>query len=215
MRTRVILHGAIATAVGVSACEFEIKTPMEVFLAIEANTGKMYDFLYGNLESEFRFVIDGKSVTSFDELILGNIQTMEVLPVLKGAGNNTTGGILLIVGTVIIAIVLTLASQGIGTVAAATGWAGITHLTATSAFFLMVGVSLTLGGISQMLSPTQKVDNTEKPQNQPSYIFNGPINTYRQGNPIPVCLGGPFRTGSQIISAGVRSVDIKVNDPNA
>lgn len=85
-------------------------------------------------------------------------------------------------------------------------WAGASTTFASMAMSL--GVSMVLGGVSQMLagSPQQPTPQ-ERPNNQPSYAFNGPVNTTAQGNPVPL-LYGRLRTGSQEISAGLEANEL-------
>ena len=68
-----------------------------------------------------------------------------------------------------------------------------------------IGFSLVLGGVSSMLFKPNTVKSTssERPNNRPSYSFNGAINTVGQGNPVPLAYGR-LRVGSQVISAGLR-----------
>jgi predicted phage tail protein len=201
MRIKVKLYGALARAVNRANWEFEVSSPIEIFNALEANTGKAFNHLYNNLGTEYRFLLDGKDITDLNQLVLGNAEEIEVMPVLKGAGNS--GAWLAVIGIVLLAVVAWWAAPAWLGAAAAT-----TTLTATQSFFLTVGVALTLGGIAQMLAPTASTTDEEKPENKPSYIYNGAINTYRQGNPVPYGAGGPMIVGSQIISAGIRSVDV-------
>ncbi|MBB3806424.1 putative phage tail protein [Xanthomonas arboricola] len=69
------------------------------------------------------------------------------------------------------------------------------------------GVSMVIGGVVQMLSPTQKgLGTQDSPDNRPSYAFNGPVNTQAQGNPVPVAYGDTW-TGSAVISGGIFAED--------
>lgn len=70
-----------------------------------------------------------------------------------------------------------------------------------------LGVSLLLGGISQLLTPTPKTPGpTERPENTPSTYFDGPVNTTAQGQPVPVGYG-ELIIGSAVISAGITAED--------
>lgn len=72
---------------------------------------------------------------------------------------------------------------------------------------LSMGVSMALGGVSQMLSPQQRgLSAKDGPDNGASYNFNGPVNTSAQGNPVPV-LYGRMIVGSAVISAGIYAED--------
>lgn len=46
----------------------------------------------------------------------------------------------------------------------------------------------------------------DSPQNQASYVFNGPVNTTAQGGPVPV-LYGELEIGSAVASAGIYAED--------
>ena len=88
-------------------------------------------------------------------------------------------------------------------------WAGTTAFTiAGSAItygnIAMFGVSMVLGGISQMLSSSVGVDTGgfESADQRASYLFNGPVNTTEQGGPVPLIFGRAI-VGSKVISAGL------------
>jgi predicted phage tail protein len=80
-----------------------------------------------------------------------------------------------------------------------------------SSTWFSVGASMVLSGISEILfaPPRNKDTSTEKPENTPSYVFNGPINTTGSGNPVSLCYG-KVRVGSQVISAGLTSREIPI-----
>ena len=210
--TRVILHGAVATAVGKSEWSVDIATPMEAVQAIDANCdGRLLQHFFENLESEYKVVVDNQPLAAIEEFttLERPMGEVHILPVLRGAGNQ--GGWLVLVGVIIIALVLAIPTAGGSLFGTGSGFAALTSakiaLTATQSFFMTVGLAVTLAGVSQLLAPNQNVDNNEKPENKPSYIFNGAINMYKQGNPVPIGFGFT-RTGSQVISAGIRAVDI-------
>lgn len=77
---------------------------------------------------------------------------------------------------------------------------------------IKLGASLALGGVVQMLSPQPKgLGAKDDPGNQPSYSMDGAINTQAQGNPVPLCYGGPLMIGGAIISGGIYAEDIATN----
>jgi predicted phage tail protein len=81
-------------------------------------------------------------------------------------------------------------------------------LAAASKAAFSVGVSLVLGGVAQMLTPTPKNQGPqERPENRPSYQFNGPVNTTAQGQPVPIGYGR-LVVGSAVISAGITAVQV-------
>lgn len=66
---------------------------------------------------------------------------------------------------------------------------------------VMMGISLALGGIAQMVSPHQTTAS-----NLASYNFSGAENTTSQGGPVPL-LYGRMRVGSTVISEGLLAKD--------
>lgn len=79
------------------------------------------------------------------------------------------------------------------------------------------GLAMMLGGVVQLLTPTPKGSSSkDRPENTPSYGFNGPINTQAQGHPVPV-LYGRLIVGSAVLSAGIDVQDqayIPYNGPS-
>ncbi len=66
-----------------------------------------------------------------------------------------------------------------------------------------MGISMVIGGVVQLLMPAPKGPNSlDSPDKNASYVFNGPVNTQAQGNPVPV-LYGRMKVGSAVISAGI------------
>lgn len=115
----------------------------------------------------------------------GEVEPIRIVPVLCGAGKNG-------VGQTILGIVMVVAS----------------YLFPVSAGFLFQpGVALILGGVVQMLTKaptlTENGGPPDAPNNKASYLFDGPVNTAAQGNPVPLCYGGPLLIGSQVVSAGM------------
>lgn len=78
-----------------------------------------------------------------------------------------------------------------------------------------VGVSLVLGGVAQLLSPTQTSSDISKDvEETASYNFSGIQNTSRQGIAIPVCYGEVV-TGSIVVSASIRIEDVARSEGDA
>src|SRR5260363_4873 len=53
------------------------------------------------------------------------------------------------------------------------------------------------------------LDVKDRPENQPSYAFDGPVNTLAQGHCVPV-LYGELRVGSQVIGASLSTGEIAI-----
>jgi predicted phage tail protein len=110
---------------------------------------------------------------------------IRIAPIPMGAKRNG-------IGQIILGVVLVVA--GYFTFGATTG-AGMAMIAA--------GVAMTASGAITMLSPQPPGNNAADPtSNRASYMFNGPVNTVAQGNPVPY-FAGLLRVGSCVISAGI------------
>ena len=124
-------------------------------------------------------------------------QRITIAPVVSGAGGNGLGQILL--GAALIAVSWWNPM----------GWAAAGSFLSQATLY-SVGTSMILGGVAQMIAPTAKAqDPSERPENQPSYVFNGAVNTTAQGHPVPVGYGRLI-VGSAVISAGIDVDEIAV-----
>lgn len=204
--TTVYLHGELAEVMGRSVWQFEINSLVEIFRALEANTGKLLSYLTQNLETEFRMVVDKSDTIHMDEIGMRRApEVVHVMPVASGASKS--GGWLLLIGIAIIAIVLTAGTATAGAAGYTAFTTAGTTLGTLGTLGLTLGATLALSGLSQLIA-SNKSKSTERPENTPSYIFNGAINTYRQGNPIAIGFGGPLSVGSQVISVSLHNVAI-------
>lgn len=183
MRT-VRLYGVLGQRFGRSH-RFDVRTPAEAVRALCAN---FKGFRAAIAELHVRVLVGGKAQS------LNNVHhplsaDMSIVPTVAGSGG--FGRILLgaaLIGVSFIpglqAPLLSGFSFSISSIASSVGW------------------SLALGGVSQLLFSPPKPKISERPQNKPSYVFDGAVNTTGQGNAVPV-LYGRGRIGSQVISAGL------------
>jgi predicted phage tail protein len=77
---------------------------------------------------------------------------------------------------------------------------------AVSTVLAGVGITLVLGGVAQLLTPTPKISNDEGDPRK-SFSFSGIQNTSRAGVPVPVVYGETL-VGSVVISAGIDIVQV-------
>jgi predicted phage tail protein len=63
-----------------------------------------------------------------------------------------------------------------------------------------VGISMTLYGVAEMLSPVPKMP--DDPEQLQSFSFSGVVNTSKIGTPVPIAYGRLF-VGSSVISSGL------------
>ena len=134
-------------------------------------------------------------------------QVIKIAPVIAGAGS--VGRI--IAGVALVALAFAIIPLGIA--AAGSGIA-----TAVG----MVGASLILGGVAQLLTPTPTISSpsvgnaftqqsTRETELDPqkSYSFSGIQNTSRAGTPVPLIYGETI-VGSIVISAGIDTEQVTV-----
>jgi predicted phage tail protein len=136
-------------------------------------------------------VVAGREALTLDRLHEPTGQNrITIAPVVSGAGGNGLGQILL--GAALLAV----------------AWWNPLGSAASGAFLSQatlysVGTAMILGGVAQMIAPTPKAtEPSERPENKPSYSFNGAVNTTAQGHPVPVGYGRLI-VGSAVISAGI------------
>lgn len=201
MRT-VILLGELGKRYG-RRHQLDVKSPAEAVRALCANFKDFAAFVASSTERNVGYqVLDKRFALAEDELHNPVGQQITIVPVVGGA--NFLKKLFSGVGAILTGAALIAASflvPGLGAIALF----GTTTL-ATVAF--SVGVSLALGGVAQMLAPQPKFDGPEEEQ-QPSYVFNGAVNTTAQGQPVPVGYGRMI-VGSAVISAGLSVEDIAV-----
>jgi predicted phage tail protein len=136
-----------------------------------------------------------------------NAEILKIVPVVAGAGRGGKALFGVIAGVALIALGGPSGFvQGLAWQAGAT--AGLAATIGSAAASL--GWALALGGVASLFVRSPKYDSlsAERPENRPSYAFNGPVNRTAQGVPVPLCYGGPILVGSQVISSGLRTEQI-------
>lgn len=148
------------------------------FLATSKDRGLHYAVFYG------------KKNLSKDQLTFpAGDDDIRIAPIISGAKK---GGVFQIIIGIILVVVGVIINAYTG---------------AGGNIFIQMGVAMIVGGIVQLLTPTPKGRGSkDRPENEPSYAFNGPLNTQAQGNPVPL-LYGELIVGSAVISAGIDAVD--------
>lgn len=183
--TTVLLYGHLREKFG-HRHEFEIKSAAEAIQALKANFSDFERHIVKyNLPGYQVFV--GDSSIPGEEFHCQTSKTIKIVPVVAGASSKDVFNI--IIGTLLIVY---------GGPAAASAWGATAGQIVVS-----VGVALVLQGVGGLLySPPKVPERDERPENQPSHVFGGAVNTTAQGNPVPICYG-KLRVGSQVISVGL------------
>jgi len=203
------VYGKLAKHLGQRSFKAAVKTPAEAIRFLLANFPSLRGVIS---EGDYKVTV-GRS-----ELEIGNhpeylhypsasFETIRIVPVVAGAGG--VGKILAGVALIAAAIVLAPVGGGFLGLGAGALTGTFTLGAAASVAIGSIGVSLALGGIAQLLTPTPKISQGEDSTNDPrkSYSFSGIQNISRQGVPVPVIYGEVF-TGSIVISAGINTEEV-------
>lgn len=190
MKTTVILHGNL-TQFG-ERRDLELSCPAEALKAIEALRP---GFLGALRRQRFALVLKhGDSVEVVEEHRLRlpvSEEELHILPVPSGE-----------METAIYWVATALYNTGVGYAASVT----------LATIAVNVAATVAIASIATALMPMPQMgDPAEAPESKPSYYFNGPVNTTKQGNVVPVCYGGPLLVGSQVISSSVSTEDLALD----
>jgi len=182
------------------------------FLADISNVAEVGRFLVANwpdiekhMQDQHYKVFVGNYNLGKEELNfpIGQTEEIRIVPVAVGAKGFFKSGI----GKVVAGAAL-IAAPFLAPTLASTAILGTT----VGAISTGIGVSLALGGVSQMLTPTPDIptfsggDSGLDPQS--NYSFSGVQNVSRAGVPVNLIFGEIF-TGSVIVSAGIDTVQVK------
>lgn len=204
------LHGALGDFLKRKTWKLAVKSVGQAMNAIEVlSRRKLFKFLYENDARglRYRVLINGRdflyeadnkpnidNIQSIknSELCakIYNLKTIDIVPVLSGAGKD-----FLNIFTIILGVILVVVGAYVGG-----PW---------GAALVMVGLGLLAAGVINLLSPPPKLDEFQERQKN-SFLFSGPTNTNNEGGCVPVGYGNVL-IGSSVISA---SYDVGYFDAN-
>ncbi|HBE9082998.1 tail assembly protein [Serratia fonticola] len=181
------LYGILGSTFG-RVHRLVVSSPQEAIKALSITIPGFERFLQTAKERGLTFsIFVGKNNIGKDELEFSGSDDIRIAPVI--IGSKKAGMFQTILGAVLVVAGAFLSWTPVGTP------------------MMMMGASMMIGGVIQMLSPMQGgAARRESPDNKPSYAFGGPVNTIAQGNPVPI-LYGKRRIGGAIISAGIFAED--------
>lgn len=191
----ILLYGALGCQFG-KIHRFAVRSPGEAIRALSVNFPGFRRALIDG--GAYRVLRGGRAALGVDDLRAPQSarESLRIVPVVQGARG---------LGQLILGAALFMAIGPVGEFMAFNMEAGAAMTSFVTGGMKAIGVSLMLSGVSSMLFSPVKTQSTERPENKPSYAFDGAVNTSTQGNPVPVCYGRAV-VGSQVISAGL-SVD--------
>jgi len=214
MEKEVRLYGPLAKFIGQRKFLAEISSAGEAIRMLLANFPGLERHM---ADQHYKVIVDNYE-SDLDEIHHPASQIIKIVPVLGGAGGGTGK---IIAGVALIAAAIVFAPLGAGFLglgAGAISAGGSAFLAGASVLAGSIGLSLVVGGVAQLLSPTPQIGQlgpatstlgnrtttTEATELDPqeSYSFSGIQNTSRQGVPVPVVYGETI-IGSVVISAGI------------
>lgn len=198
MLRKIRVYGQLAKFLGQRVFEADVASAAEAVRFLVVNFPQLEKHM---ADQHYRVSVGSYDLT-LDELHdPAGQQEIKVVPVLVGAGGN--------VGRILIGAALIVGAFFTG--GATIGLLGLAAPVAVSTVLAGIGVSLVLGGVAGLLTPTPKINTPGTPQdnNDPrkSYSFSGIQNTSRQGTPVPIVYGETL-VGSVVISAGIDTVQV-------
>ena len=227
---KIILEGILGDKFG-KEWELDVSSPSDVVSAIGVQKKGFREFLIGSSEDglNYEVLIDGEGVQSMEEYVhpVPQNSTISFIPIV--AGSKSRLGMILTGIALVIAAPYAAAAFGqmagglqagatIGQAAgglksvgvagslqagAAAAGAGAYATAATFGIYAAAtyaGYGLIFGGAAQYLTP--KVEDGKSAITAENYLFNGALNTVRQGGPVPLVYGRMV-TGSSVISASL------------
>ena len=199
MLRKIKLYGALAKFVGQRVLEADVATAAEAVRFLVSNWPELESHM---AKQYYRVHTAGEDLT-LDDIHNPMGREIQIVPVIAGAG--AIGRILL--GVALIAISFGAASLAAGAALAGNlsgfGLQAIAYATQAG---LVLGASLVLGGIAQVLTPTPKTDKDEGDPRK-SFSFSGIQNTTRAGVPVPVVYG-EILVGGIVVSAASDIVQV-------
>jgi len=192
---KVYLNGDIAKFG--SVWETSCKTIPDIFKLIDCQTPGFRKYLIDAAENGIGYEIRrGKEFVDEDTLFLSlGKEDIIITEVPAGA---KSGGAKILAAVAIASLFILFPQTFIATQSVMTPAGAVpipVGLTTPGLIAASVAVNLALTGITQLLAPGPEVDSAETNEN---YLFNGPVNTAKQGIPVPVAYGELIVGGAPI-----------------
>lgn len=191
--TTVYLYGHLGRTFG-HRWALDVRSPAEAVRAITANRPDFHRYMIEHSAPGYHVLVGPDPIADARGLRYpSGQQAIKIVPVIVGAQKSPI--ISIIAGVVIMVAAVVSFQYEFLPAAYAVAVGGI-------------GLSLTIGGITQLLASTPNAPGIEeRPGNKPSFFFNGPVNTTAQGHPVPAGYGR-LRIGGSVVSASIVTEDI-------
>ena len=191
MLRKIKLYGALAKFVGHRVLEADVATAAEAVRFLVTN----WPELEGHMAKQYYRVHTAGEDLTLDDVHNPMGREIQIVPVMAGAGA---------IGRILLGVALIAGAFFTG--GATIGLLGLAAPVALSTVLAGVGVTLLLGGVAQLLTPTPKTSQDEGDPKK-SFSFSGIQNTTRAGVPVPVVFG-EMLVGGIVVSAGADIVQV-------
>ena len=191
MLRKIKLYGALAKFVGHRVLEADVATAAEAIRFLVTN----WPELEGHMAKQYYRVHTAGEDLTLDDVHNPIGREIQIVPVMAGAGA---------IGRILLGVALIAGAFFTG--GATIGLLGLAAPVALSTVLAGVGVTLILGGVAQLLTPTPKTSQDEGDPKK-SFSFSGIQNTTRAGVPVPVVYG-EMLVGGIVVSAGADIVQV-------
>lgn len=199
MLRKIVLHGRLGLVFGRSFM-LDVSSPAEALRALTLQIKGFRDHLREGHYRVVRGSLRAGRDLDLDEckIGLGKAQSLHIVPVVAGSSSGL-GKILAGVALVALAVFAPVGALAIGSFS----------LVPTIG---AIGVSLALGGVSQLLAPSPKLTGgSADADRKDSFLFGGQENVITQGGPVPLVYG-QFEVGSVVVSEGLDVEQILTGD---
>lgn len=203
------VYGALKKRLGGQGTfELDVNTPAEAIKALTANFQGLDKWMVDSEQHGVGYKVQlGKEIIGEEQIesLLhpwSEREIFSITPVVTGAGRGFTN---ILIGAALIGLAFVTGGAS-ANLAFSVGTSGI-GFTASAGIYAQLanfGLLMILGGIAQMLSPTDELDMKEATHLQ-NYSFSGIVNTSQVGTPVPIAYGRVF-VGSSVISSDLETV---------
>ena len=204
MRT-VLLYGELANLLG-EEHRLSVRSASEAIQALCANFPDFRRFMSSahTQNTGFKLSVGATTLSVNSEVVSpsSNSETIRIVPTIFGS----SAGVRVFAGIGLLVAAYYTGGAAVALTAAGNPGAGAI-VGVASQIMAGVGITLILGGVSELLSsPPPGVNAGPEDRNNQSYVFSGPENVSRQGGAIPVGYGR-MMVGSTVVSASIEDVD--------
>jgi len=204
MLRKIKLYGELAKFLGQKTFEAEVNNAAQAIRFLVVNFPKLEKHMS---DRHYKVILDNWELKEKELHYPSGVSDIKIVPVVGGAGGNF-GQVLL--GAALIGASFMFPGAGMfgttsffGQTAVAGGF-----LTKVGTITSVIGASLVLNGISQMLTPVETIPESNQDPRR-SFNFSGIQNTSKAGVAVPVIYGRTM-TGSVVISANITNEQVEV-----